>query len=83
MARSRNTPSVRNGAENGQSYTDRHKKRPPDWAAFRFDQLAEVSLRLQKNLVSRFIGRGGLMRALRKHFAKLWLSYASVLSGRL
>jgi hypothetical protein len=56
MARSGSTPSVRNGAENGQRFMDRHKKRPPDRAAFRFDQFRELSLRLQQNLVSRFIG---------------------------
>jgi hypothetical protein len=53
MARSGSTPSVRNGAQNGQSYIDRQKKRPPGWAASRFDQFAEVSIRLQKTLVSR------------------------------
>jgi hypothetical protein len=56
LARSGSTPSVRNGAENGQRFMDRHKKRPPDRAAFRFDQFRELSLRLQQNLVSRSSG---------------------------
>jgi hypothetical protein len=56
LARSRSTLSVRNGAENGQSSIERHKKRPPGWAASCFSQFPELSLRSKKNLDARFRG---------------------------
>jgi hypothetical protein len=44
------------------------------------DDRANVGL-LHANAKARLCGRGRLMRTLRKHFAELWLSYASVLTG--